>query len=128
MPHAWKEGTTIYPHVHYVCPTTANTTEIKWKLTYTWVNVNGTFGATTTITTNGTADNDGNVTGDKHEISKFPDITSAGDANGKTISSMLICRLERDATDSYTGDDALLLQIDFHYEIDTDGSRTEYGK
>jgi hypothetical protein len=45
---------------------------------------------------------------------------------------MLVCRLFRDAagvggTDDYD-DDAGLLEIDFHYEIDTIGSRTETAK
>jgi len=43
---------------------------------------------------------------------------------------MIICRLFRDAagtggTDSYASDVALL-EIDFHYEIDSLGSATEY--
>jgi hypothetical protein len=126
MPHTWKVGSNIYPHVHYVCPTTAAGKEIVWKLTYTWANVNETIGATTTIATSGTVDADGNITADKHEISLFD---PAGiNATGKTLSSVLICRLERDATDSYTGDDALLMQVDFHYEKDTEGSRTEFTK
>ena len=45
----------------------------------------------------------------------------------KTLSSMLVCRLYRSASDSYGGD-AGLLEIDFHYEIDSDGSRQEYTK
>jgi hypothetical protein len=52
------------------------------------------------------------------------------DGTGKTLSSMIICRLYRDvsdANDTYASD-AFLLEIDFHYEIDTVGSRTELTK
>jgi len=45
----------------------------------------------------------------------------------KTLSSMLVCRLYRSASDSYGGDTGLL-EIDFHYQIDSDGSRLEYFK
>jgi hypothetical protein len=48
-------------------------------------------------------------------------------ANGShTISSMLVCRIFRnatDATDDTYDDDAGLLEIDFHYEADMVGSR-----
>ena len=48
------------------------------------------------------------------------------------VSAMLIGRVFRDATgaggtDDY-GADAILLEIDFHYEIDGFGSRDEYIK
>ena len=46
------------------------------------------------------------------------------------LSSMLICRLYRDpadAADTYPQDVAFL-QFDVHYEIDSLGSETEYGK
>jgi len=52
------------------------------------------------------------------------------DGTGKTLSSMLICRLYRDpadAADTYPQDVAFL-QFDVHYEIDSLGSETEYGK
>lgn len=49
-----------------------------------------------------------------------------------TVSSMLACRLFRDATGAGGTDDldndAGVLEFDFHYEIDTMGSRSEYLK
>ena len=43
IPHAWKEGSNIYPHVHWY-PTNTDTGNVIWGLEYTWANVNGTFG------------------------------------------------------------------------------------
>jgi hypothetical protein len=53
-------------------------------------------------------------------------------ATGKAFNSMLLCRVFRDATgtrgtDDYTSD-AGLLEIDFHYQLDSLGSNEEYTK
>ncbi|PIV49317.1 MAG: hypothetical protein COS19_09250, partial [Flavobacteriaceae bacterium CG02_land_8_20_14_3_00_34_13] len=53
MPHAWKEGTDIFPHVHWVPKTTITGKAVTWGLEYTWVNVGESFPATTTITGSG---------------------------------------------------------------------------
>jgi hypothetical protein len=131
MPHDWKEGTDIEPHVHWVSADTAGAsgTDVCWGLEYTWANINGTFGNTTLIygdtQSNGAGET---ITVDKHY---YTDLTTIS-GSGKTISSMLVCRLFRDAagvggTDDYD-DDAGLLEIDFHYQVDTIGSRTETAK
>jgi len=131
LPHAWAEGTDIECHVHWVSADTAAGagTDVSWGLEYTWVNINGVFGNTTIIygdeQTNGATET---LTVDKHYITELGDI----DATGKTMSSMLVCRLFRDAdgnggTDDYD-DDAGLLEFDFHYEISSFGSKEEYVK
>jgi hypothetical protein len=51
-------------------------------------------------------------------------------ATGKKISSILICRIWRDGgkpNDTYQSDAGLLF-LDFHYQLDTYGSRDEYAK
>ena len=121
LPHAWKEGTDIEPHVHWF-PTSADTGTVRWGLEYTWSNVDGTFSNTTIIYINDAAD--GTVY--KHQLADFAAISGTG----KTLSSMLMCRVFRDAghvNDTYTGD-AGLLEIDFHHRIDSLGSLSEYVK
>ena len=121
LPHTYKEGTDIYPHVHWT-PTDANAGDVVWQLEYTWVNINGTFPASATITVTDST----NTTAWEHLVAPFAAITGTG----KTISSMLVCRLFRDPThlsDTY-GFDASLLEIDFHFEVETLGSRQEYVK
>ena len=54
--------------------------------------------------------------------------TTGIDATGKNLSSMLICRLFRDVSNGYTGNGVFLLEIDFHYQIDSDGSHEQYTK
>jgi len=62
----------------------------------------------------------------KHQIAVLPDIIATGDK----ISTMLGCRLFRDgsnAADTYAND-AALLEIDFHFMLNTPGSSQEYTK
>ena len=119
MPHSYKEGSDIYPHLHW-SPDTTNVGNVYWSFEYTIANIDGTIGATTTDdilpATDGTAL--------KHQMDSFTKITGTG----LTISHIIICRLTRkstsEATDTFTGN-ACFLEFDFHYEQDTVGSRQE---
>jgi hypothetical protein len=126
MPHGWKEGTDIYPHVHWSTKYDLATTKVQWGLEYTWANVGDVHGATVMITGNTPIASCIPNTAFMHLITALPTISGAG----KTMSSMIICRLYRDAddpSDTY-GYDAGLFEIDFHYQIDADGSRSQYSK
>lgn len=128
MPHGWKEGTRIYPHVHWTTKGGApGVNRVTWDLEYTWQKVGGIYDSTTSSIT-GTAvatPNEGSIENYEHIIT--PIGTDGIDGAGMTLSSMLVCRLSRNASDSYSGD-AGLLEIDFHYQIDSDGSNQEYTK
>ena len=93
---------------------------VRWGLEYEWQNIAADFSATTTIY----AEESMTDEADKHQMTAFAAITGTG----KTISSMLVCRLFRNsshANDTYDNGTALalLLEVDFHYELDTVGSR-----
>lgn len=128
LPHDWKEGSTIYPHVHWVNRTTGTAGHVvKWAMDYTKAKIGATFGATSNIS--GTAIvGGGDITvADEHMVTSLTAITMTGD----TISTVLVCRAYRnssDAADTYTGT-AGLLYVDFHYEIDSiGGSADEFTK
>jgi len=115
LPHAWQEGTTISPHVHW-CPSTGSdpTGTVVWGLEYTWANMGAAIGATTIIKTAATA---AGATALLHTITGLGSIAGTG----KEVSSMLLCRIFRDvATDTYNAD-ATLLEVDFHFLTDTPG-------
>lgn len=117
MSHEYKEGTNILPHVHWT-PTDTNTGNVVWYLEYSWANIGATFGASTTITSTPEA---AGGTAWVHKVANFAAITGTG----KTISSMLVCRLYRDpadVNDTYAHP-AAFLEFDLHFEIDTVGSR-----
>jgi hypothetical protein len=116
LPHSYKEGSTIYPHVHFCLPTTPinpATQYVEWGLEYNFHNINDTYGNTVIISerTNGPP-------AYQHTIGSLPDIVGVG----KKISSILTCRLFRKAG-GYVGN-ALLLSFDLHIAQDTLGSRT----
>jgi hypothetical protein len=127
LPHSWK-GTTIYPHVHWIPLTNATGQRPVWGLEYNWADIGQTFGNTTIAYTTGLIPNDTNLVQYKHYISPFAGITPT--TNQDEISAILMCRLFRysgNASDTYTNTCGLLY-VDFHYEINTLGSRTEFTK
>ncbi|NCO64741.1 MAG: hypothetical protein GW810_09740 [Flavobacteriales bacterium] len=126
MPHKWKEGSDIYPHVHWSAKTNVGDTKVQWGLEYTWANVASLHGATTIITGNTPITPVGTVDAYEHAITSLGTMSGSG----KALSSMIICRIFRDADDASDtyGQDAGLFEIDFHYQVDSDGSREEYTK
>ena len=121
MPHSYKEGTDLEPHIHWT-PFTADTGDVEWSLEYTIANINGTFGNTTDVKCVDAGD--GTIA--KHQVCAFATISGTG----LTISHMILCRLYRDGgngNDDFSGD-AGLLEFDLHFEKDTIGSRQEIVK
>lgn len=128
MPHSWKEGTAIVPHIHWQ-KTTSAAGNVLWRFNYEVVN-NGDValltyaGETdTSSSVSGTPDND---TANESLISSFGEHSMTG----KVISSLIFFRIHRiggDASDTY-GADARMLEFDLHYEIDSLGSNEPFVK
>ncbi len=121
IPHGYKLGSDLQPHVHW-SPQTTDIGQIDWFLEYTIANLDSTFGTTTTITL---SDN-GDGTINKHQKAE----TDTIDGSNLTLASKLICRLYRDGgqgNDDFVGD-AALLEFDIHFEQDTIGSHEGYIK
>lgn len=123
MPHGWIEGSTIFPHLHLYIPSDATGGAVKFYMEYSWENVGST--GSETVTTISNATNYAANTVYKNEIMSLT--SGAGIVGtGKTISSVLMCRIWRDATD--VGDtfasSVWLKSIDIHVEQDMIGSTT----
>ncbi len=116
LPHSYKENSDIRPHVHFTTPT-QTATNITWNLEYTWHNVNGVIGDTTILTSSIAC-----PAAYTHTICSLGSISGVG----KTVSSILNCRLSRSAA-GYVGN-AILLSVDFHIQLDTIGSGSELSK
>lgn len=127
IPHSYKAGSDIYPHVHWTTATgTPSGSDVVWSLEYTVTSMGGTFSNTSiinatniiaAITPSGT---------NQHLISAFPAISGTG----LGVSTIIIGRLYRNvdhASDTFANSIGLL-SFDIHYEKDTDGSRTQYNK
>jgi hypothetical protein len=124
VPHDYKIGSDIYPHVHWA-PMTAGSGAVTWGMEYTWVDINGTFSPTGIVTATSDPLSANQY---KHIVTTFGPITPS--ASQDYISSILCIRLFRNSSnagDTYAGN-AALLSFDIHYEADTQGSRTEFIK
>lgn len=125
MPHNYKVGSDIYLHIHWTPGpngATENGNTVGWKIDYTWADIGDTFGAIATVNCSDACD------GTDHKHQMTPDVQISG--TGKGISSMLMCNIKR--TDTGTDDTwagtalgalPILLEVDFHYQIDMVGSR-----
>jgi hypothetical protein len=95
IPHDYKLGSDLYPHVHWTTATgTPSGSNVVWGLEYTLVAVAGTFPNTVLMTTSTLIPECGTPTGTgQHLISPFSPVSGAG----LGISSVLVCRLFRAA-------------------------------
>lgn len=128
IPHDYKEGTALYPHVHWTTATgTPSGSNVVWGLEYTLIAVGGSFPNTVTLTTNTLVPECGTPSGTaQHLISPFTPVSGTG----LGISSILVCRLYREvgnASDTFPNAVGLL-GFDLHYEQDTQGSRDQWTK
>jgi hypothetical protein len=126
MPHAWRQGTNIRPHLHFIPQIDGGVGEkIRWGLEYTWADLGDVFPNTTIIYSDTIVPNE-TMVANTHYLTQLPEI----DGTGKTFSSMIACRLFRDAEsvdDNFPGF-AGLLEFDLHYQTDSLGSNEEYVK
>lgn len=114
LPHNWKSGSIIYPHIHWV-PKTSGAGDVQWNLDYSWVDLNQTFPAIATSSVVVT----GPFTANNHLMSPLTLGNTGIDGTGKSASSILICRIWRDSSlssDTYSSD-AGGLSIDFHISL-----------
>jgi hypothetical protein len=122
MPHRWKQGGTLKPHVHWE-KTTTGSGEVMWQWCYTIANVGAVFPAYSAWF-DGTNAVPHSNTVRKHALDTFPDV----DMTGKRESCMICIqfrRLPSHASDNYAAD-ARFLEFDIHYQSDKDGTEAEY--
>jgi len=116
MPHSYKHGTDIRPHVHYQ-QTDANQTN-NWYLQYR-LQTNDAPANVASWTQIGPAVNLFTYTsGTLNQMAKFPDINGSGLVG----SAMIQLRLVRDGVGDTFGGDLEVYELDIHYEIDKPGS------
>lgn len=126
MPHGYKAGSNLSVHLHWTPRDRGNEESGKtvgWKVDYSWANIDGTFGDMQTADLSDACD------GTDHKHQMTPQVAITG--TSKAISSMLLCNIRRSDTgtddtwvSTTSGQLPLLLEVDFHYEIDTVGSRS----
>lgn len=124
LPHSYKLGEEIRVHIHWTPGSRGNEEDTKtvgWKIDATWANIDGTFGPMQSFDLSDICDG----VDWKHQMT--PSGVLAG--TDKNISSMLLCNIKRTDTgadDTWAGTASgqlpLLLEVDFHFPMDTAGS------
>ena len=121
MPHGYKEGSTIHPHIHIE---QNQAPQAVFKMDYKWYNIGDPIPAIWSefvMNSYAMPYTSGNI----HQL--IDDTGDVGiDGTGKKISSVLKARIYRD-DNVYIGD-CLTLEFDIHYQIDAFGSIQEYIK
>ena len=121
LPHKYKLGSDIYCHVHWTPGARGadeDTKTVAWKIDYSWASIGSVFPASANLDLTDTCDG----VNDKHLMTDDKVITGTDQG----VSSMLICKIYRDTGDTWVGTGAngpALLEVDFHFQIDTLGSR-----
>jgi len=113
LPHNWKKGTAINPHVHW-CSTQTTGGSAVWGIEYSVADIGGSFAAATTSVVTQTATT-------AHNMALLDSIDMSAYTGPST---MLLIALFRDSTaaaDTLTTD-AHLLEFDIHYKINSLGS------
>ena len=128
LPHGYKVGSDIFPHVHWTTSTgTPSGTDVVWGLEYTYTAIGSNFPTTSVITSNTIIPSIGTPSGTGQHL-----ITSLGTISGSGIgiSTILVCRVYRAATNGSDtfANEAGILGVDFHVEKDTYGSRSDFAK
>jgi hypothetical protein len=122
MPHTWREGTSVNPHIHWGLED-ATDCNARFCMEYAIANVGDAWPATTTTQC---ADCPSGATAtDQQVCGIFPSTLAM---TGYEISVLLSVRLYRNsghANDTCVGKDALVHTADIHYEKARPGSRTE---
>lgn len=123
LPHSYKEGSDIEFHLHLAYPD-AGAGDTRWNFTHSWADMGEDFPAETTVTT----DIASPTTADRHQ---YAEIAATISGAGHTISSILLCSIQREGSDAVNDDYdnvVYLVAADFHFEKDTVGSRQEVVK
>jgi hypothetical protein len=130
MPHAYKEGTDLYFHIHWTpCDrgSEEGTAKVGWKVDYSIANVHAAFPASQT------ADLSDACSGIDHQHEISASVIVSG--TGLTISHVIMLKIYRSDTgtdDTWTGTTAAespaFLEFDIHYQRDTNGSKEETSK
>lgn len=121
MPHGWRNGSSIEPHLHLV-NNSATPGTATFELWYKIASPTGNFPAAYTVATLSALLEGSTV---KHQMFDFPSISMTGYGDSTCISFMLR-RVGTHASDTLA-DTAILLEFDLHYIHESFGSVNEHG-
>lgn len=126
MPHGWRVGSTVKPHIHLRFPTSDAGKNTRWQFGYDMASAGGNFAnaiGTYTSLAAITVANPASTT--KHVAAALGGITMTG----LKESAIILWRLTRLALSDAADDDTnacLLLEFDIHFQIEKTGTVSEF--
>jgi len=120
MPHSWLVGSGIEPHIHWY-PGGEGGGTVSWKFEYKVIPVGSTIPASYNDETVEHTVEAGSAV---HLITDFTPI----DMSSGGLSTMVLWRLSRIGGDDTLDSVSSLMEVDFHYQMDSFGSDLEYVK
>lgn len=124
LPHTYKEGTDLKPHLHWTPRDRGvieDTKTVGWLLSYSIISMDGVFVASADVDLIDTC------TGVDHAHLVTPSGNISG--TGLKISAMLVGLIKNAGTGTWVGNAALttpaILEFDLHFEANTLGSNEE---
>lgn len=124
MPHAWKVGSNIHPHIHWR-PTSNIGGNVEWQLKYAWSNNHGIQPAWTTTNVIATVSNSTGQQTLKEIKTTLGNIVPPSGAKESSIIKFQILRLGSNTADTY-GESTLFDEFDIHYYKEKAGTDPEY--
>jgi hypothetical protein len=122
MPHAWKPGTVVRPHVHWAKTTSASGV-VVWQFRYSIADIGDTLSTYSDWITGTVVVSDSN-TANKHALTTFGDVVMTGVGESGII-VWEFRRFASDSSDTYNAVNARFLELDFHYQINKLGTPNE---
>ena len=114
--HHYKNGTDLLPHIHWA-KAADGAGDVHWEMDYQLVRKGEVAGPVVTLTATGLdSDTPDNGLAGEHLETDFPPIPGATLASSDAI-IVTLRRVPSNPADTYP-DDAHLIQVDFHYQID----------
>ena len=124
IPHSHKIGTGIEAHIHWA-PSTTDTGNCAWKIAWMVQDINDTFAFTAGDTLS--VRQAGVGTAYDHQLANLGTISMAGVSNVSAVMTGVLFRDAALASDTFTGE-AIFLDLGFHFQMDSLGSRWEFAK
>ena len=119
MPHEWKRGSAIKPHIHWTKPT-GSANAVTWEFYYRHIGNPGDTVAAWSAAQAGTIVAGDQTVSNQHLITSFPDI----DMTGFIESAMILWRIHRQGGTDADNSAVVLYEFDIHYQSDKAGTET----
>lgn len=123
LPHTWREGTAIYPHIHWAL-TAGSAAAVTWELRIRLLGDLGAASGSWAIMTLDASKAVSSALANVHQITAWAPIDMAG----KKVSTMVAWALYRRGSTDANNDLVRLYELDFHYQVNSMGSDLEYRK